>query len=811
MEVWSTVCRRALLLPVLALLCTLLASLGAAPLALASPPDPWMTVSALQSALDEAPGGVLHGHFDTVLMGASVVPIPVTITSIVPNSIPEGSLIFFQASGDDIEQIGGIAHGMSGSPLYVNVGGTDYLAGAVSYGDVFTKDYLGMATPVEYMDSMRQLYMPTVKQATLPVAVRAAGKTVSRVLVAPSQRVARTLQAGAGSVVMEPLASVGIAGLPPQSAAYKDLAARLAQRGYDVAPYGAQVSGWDPSFSAPLVGGASVGVMLTRGNVVVGALATVTYADGGAVLMFGHPLDAIGDVSYYMTNAWVEGVWSSNYDPYKLMDPAALRGSIVQDRNVGVAGVIDTTPPETSVSGSATSNPAGKTSSVDVHMPTWVIDQDGGDYGGEIVADVLSAAGYQATDTSAGGGFATTTTTVAVSDKDGHSYTLSRVNLWDDREDVVYASVSDVYDMVDELTNDPDGANPATITSVSLTSTVNTGNASARIASVTLPSGLKRGSNEVTVSLYAYGQDTPITVSGHLELPAGTTTQGTLEVYAATNGDDSTTESASRAASRPTAAHQATNDRPTVAQRVAAAEAEPTNDQLIVSYTPDSDGAIDPVPLTTTMTVPNHYLSGSLQRRVGHMRLSVSSKQVPYRGSFLLRGAIAETGGKTSVDLYRKPYGATHAVKFATVTAVPDGLDGASFAKQVAGLTKNTLVYARWAGDDVALGATASVGVQVRQRVSLQVTKTTSGGGAPIKLLVTVRPGTDGQPVWFERKMSGTRTWVRFKVVRLNAARQATCGCAPSSSACALRVHVPATATNAAASSKTITIPATER
>ena len=100
--------------------------------------------------------------------------------STVPYSIPEGSLILFQAKGPAIEEIGGIAHGMSGSPLYVADTGGDKLVGAVSYGDIFTRGYLGLATPVEYMAAMEDTFLPNPAPLALPGRCGSTASPVAR-------------------------------------------------------------------------------------------------------------------------------------------------------------------------------------------------------------------------------------------------------------------------------------------------------------------------------------------------------------------------------------------------------------------------------------------------------------------------------------------------------------------------------------------------------------------------------------------------------------------------------------------------------
>ena len=69
-----------------------------------------------------------------------------------------GTLILFEASDREIDRIGGIAAGMSGSPVYVDDGGVDKLVGALSYGDWFTLDGMGLATPIEYMAAIEADY-----------------------------------------------------------------------------------------------------------------------------------------------------------------------------------------------------------------------------------------------------------------------------------------------------------------------------------------------------------------------------------------------------------------------------------------------------------------------------------------------------------------------------------------------------------------------------------------------------------------------------------------------------------------------------
>ena len=786
--------RHRLVFLTLALLCATLLGFGAASGAAASPPGKWLTVAELQTALDAAPGGELSGHFDTVLRGATVSEIPATVKSLVPDALPIGSLIFFQATGPRIDDIGGIAQGMSGSPLYVDVGGREYLVGAVSYGDMMVKGNLGLATPVEYMSDVESRYLPGLVRASLPKPVDVAGGQVTSVVVASTQRAARRVPTHAGTVVMRPLATIAIGGLPERSAAYRDLATRLQQRGYDVAPSGTLSAGRTPLFETPLAGGSSVGVQIATGDVPIGALGTVTYVDGDQVLIFGHSLDGMGDVQYYMTNAWVDGMWSSNFVPYKLMSAGAVRGTILQDRIAAVAGLTGAGPADFPLTSSYVYRRGAQSISgaVNDRMPRSVLS-----WGTFIASDLLSYGGYRATDAWAFPGSAETVATIRVSDGLHPATTIVRRNVWSDTYDVLWPSSWDIGSMLDELTTDVDGVNPAVIESVHLDAAVSSDRKTARVAEARIVGRLRAGTtNKVEVSLFAYGQEAPLTVSVELPLPAGTPTTGTLTIRAAVEDDRPEELVGSGAgASR----KNLTAERATLADRIAAIEAMPTNDQLLVRYTPDQSGEtlVDPIAVTTT--VPHHAITGSLELRTGRVKLHVAPAVVTYLGSLSISGTVSDTSKDTEVALYAEPVGASERTPIGKVTAFADGQGGASFATTVSGFAQNTRIWAEWDGGASSTSASASKMVSVRQRVSLSPLRATVPPSGTVKLVATVAPGRSGQTVRFETLRGGN--WILLKRATLGSDGTSAFRWSPPAGTHKVRVYVPATSANAAGTS----------
>ena len=92
----------------------------------------------------------MKGYALTVVSGREIVRFPVEIVSVIPGKGIPRHLIMIKASGPVIEKTGGIAAGMSGSPVYIN----GKLIGAIGYGWNFSEHTLGLVTPFEDMASV---------------------------------------------------------------------------------------------------------------------------------------------------------------------------------------------------------------------------------------------------------------------------------------------------------------------------------------------------------------------------------------------------------------------------------------------------------------------------------------------------------------------------------------------------------------------------------------------------------------------------------------------------------------------------------
>jgi hypothetical protein len=279
----------------------------------------------------------MRGVGYTVVQGTEPEAFEFEILGILENTFPKQSLIVARLSGLGFEEIG-IAGGMSGSPAYVD----GKLIGAVSYrlGSFPTEPVAGI-TPIENM-----LQISDAEAAR--TAVGQASSQASGMLTAAADLLGgrpadlAMLRPASAAAGIAPIATpVTIGGVDPE----------LVRR---ISPL-FETMGWQPSLggtsqnealNGPLEPGSAVAVQLMRGDVTFTAVGTVTWVDGDRVLAFGHPFLQGGSVDFPMAAAEVLMVLPSLADSQKLTAGGSeVLGSIRQDRQAGIFGVVGAPPP----------------------------------------------------------------------------------------------------------------------------------------------------------------------------------------------------------------------------------------------------------------------------------------------------------------------------------------------------------------------------------------------------------------------------------------------------------------------------------
>jgi len=274
-------------------------------------------------SVDEIKPGMV-GIAKTVVAGTKLEEFGVEVLGIMKNKGATGDLILIRTSGDVIDRTGGIAQGMSGSPVYIN----NKLVGAVAYGWSLTDHKVGMVTPIG--DMLKLWDMPDKYNAGLFETNQVPG--------------------------FEQMAT------PLMAAGFSERALTMLQdklKPLNLVPY--EVGDVPEGVAmGPLEPGSAVGVQLVGGDVSVGALGTVTYVADGKVLAFGHPFLKKGNIGYFMTNAYVFTTVSGLENSFKVGTTGDTVGIINQDRGAGVAGLIGKYPSIVPIRIEVTDNGTGK-------------------------------------------------------------------------------------------------------------------------------------------------------------------------------------------------------------------------------------------------------------------------------------------------------------------------------------------------------------------------------------------------------------------------------------------------------------------
>ncbi|MEW6711446.1 MAG: SpoIVB peptidase S55 domain-containing protein, partial [Candidatus Riflebacteria bacterium] len=253
----------------------------------------------------------------TVVIGKKIETFDVEILGILSNNkvnenlLINGNSILVKVSGDVIKRAGGIAAGMSGSPVYVE----NKLIGGISSGWVMTDHTVGLVTPIEEMLEINQYPVmssaeksfETVWNLAEPVVIN--GRTIKKIRETNSCS-ART--AIGEAVFCRVSADVFVDGLSGKAAdnfknKMKSKNIRIAQ-----APRGSISSSESISVSASsFEPGSAIGIQLARGDINLSTLGTLTWRDGNKILMLAHSFLKKGNVGYLMTGAVIHHSFAS--------------------------------------------------------------------------------------------------------------------------------------------------------------------------------------------------------------------------------------------------------------------------------------------------------------------------------------------------------------------------------------------------------------------------------------------------------------------------------------------------------------------
>ncbi len=294
----------------------------------------------------------MKGIGKTVFRGTQIENFQVDIIDIVRG---EGGISYFilaNLSGDKIKESGGISAGMSGSPVYIE----DRLIGAVSYAWEMSENNLCLVTPIQEM--LEIFNLPYNNSHTISQEYKISNSLCFTGEKANKIKVKNFVEdnnfpelAGREEIIFYPVASpVIVSGIKGRtfdklSSSFKKYNLMLIQGvGFNEnSDRNFQEVGERPSNK--IEAGSAIGIQLTRGDVNITSIGTVTYRKGNKILALGHPFLKKGKSSFLLSEIYIYHSFPNKVMPFKLGSPLNLVGKVVQDREAGILAILNSYPP----------------------------------------------------------------------------------------------------------------------------------------------------------------------------------------------------------------------------------------------------------------------------------------------------------------------------------------------------------------------------------------------------------------------------------------------------------------------------------
>ena len=268
--------------------------------------------------VDEITRG-LEVRVDTVFSGTEIESIAGHVVGVAKNGAgPNRDIILIELEGEKVRHTG-IAHGMSGSPVYVG----DRLIGALSLVlSPFPKDPIGGVTPIADM----------LREATFSGDSSRRGGMPSRTTTA-SRRVGQ----------LQPITpALAVTGLHPEA---MGLLRELFQPlGVDTVTAIAGTAGDPPLDGDSLVPGAAIAAILASGDMTIAATGTITHRSGDRLVAFGHPFLGVGGTSMPLAPVSIIDTLADQSYSYKIGNIGAAAGTMWSDRTSAIAGTVGEVP-----------------------------------------------------------------------------------------------------------------------------------------------------------------------------------------------------------------------------------------------------------------------------------------------------------------------------------------------------------------------------------------------------------------------------------------------------------------------------------
>ncbi len=404
----------------------------------------------------------MKGFGKTVISGRKIEKFDVEILGICSNNkinentLINGKSILVKVSGDVIKRAGGIAAGMSGSPVYID----NKLLGGISSGWLMTDHTVGLVTPIEEMieiwnypsisKTKNSIKTGFLQKHYLDKPIKINNKTINSIIEAPYS-LASSIVPGSNEIVFSQAATeIRIDDLNKNKVS-ESIKARLNRKNVivsdsqnrdgsnDLSGYFAIIS---PDYYEP---GSSIGIQLARGDINVTTLGTLTHRDGERILGLAHSFLKKGNVSFLLTGAYIHHSFGSVQMPFKIGAPTEMLGTVEQDREKGISAVIGKLPAMIPIKIDVSDKTLGIEKSINYQI---VKDAS-------VLNTVLDTTIMQALEGAIdreGPGTALMSISMDCSSKSGENYNFRRENLFYSKTDICQVLTNEVTSLVDMIT-----------------------------------------------------------------------------------------------------------------------------------------------------------------------------------------------------------------------------------------------------------------------------------------------------------------------------------------------------------------------
>ncbi len=287
----------------------------------------------------------------TVATGTTPDGFTGEVMGVLKDGIAPGvDMIMMRLTSSEIDRVGGIWAGMSGSPVYAEDG---RLIGAVSYGLALGPSTVAGVTPYEQMDD----YLAAPPLMKVKVGDRTAQK------IAAGSEVSKAMASGGFEQLRMPL---GVSGVGAKRLSQAKGRTWLSKNTY--AAGASAAPGVGPGVES-IVAGGNLGAGFSWGDITIGGVGTVTSVCGDSVVGFGHPLGFLGHTTAALMPADAIYIQEDpTLNPFKVANLSAPVGTITDDHLTGITGNLDGEPPSMKVTSTVGFESRSRTGSSNVSV-----------------------------------------------------------------------------------------------------------------------------------------------------------------------------------------------------------------------------------------------------------------------------------------------------------------------------------------------------------------------------------------------------------------------------------------------------------